>query len=401
MKHLVACALILALSACQAVLEDQVLPDAEVTRGQEEISIDFKPLTYEVARAANASPFARSVIRPGTGQAAGPVREAALLHNTPPPERGPVSYRLGAGDTLALTRLADPARSPASVQENFGSSGTLPDLNGISRPVPDALIVRTAKIAADGNLFFAEAGRVALAGKSVEEARNILSNTLVRNGIDPRFDLSITEFASQHVLFTASSAGGADAGPATGGSAVIPITDIPLSLRQLLVTSGTPIASDKIQVAVLVRGGNSYRMSFDYIFRANTPDYYLTAGDRVSVKSYDYTEPKGYLVGAIASPVAFGISPERRETLADILFVQGGAFETKSARQSEIYVLRGTNPVTAMHLDAKNPARVRIAAELELRPNDVVFVSEKPIYSLGKTIAALLPVDKATNALGN
>ncbi len=37
-------------------------------------------------------------------------------------------------------------------------------------------------------------------------------------------------------------------------------------------------------------------------------------------------------------------------------------------------------PVTAYHLDTTNPARLSIAARVELRPNDIVFAATKPIY---------------------
>ncbi|MEX0827857.1 MAG: hypothetical protein WD005_02790, partial [Haliea sp.] len=274
----------------------------------------------------------------------------------------------------------------------------------------EIILERTAKVGEDGGIFLVETGRVNLEGATLNEARNLLLNALVRNGIDSRFDLAISEFGSQHVLFNIFAPDGANkasgletdgANKASGGkSASIPITDVPLDLRQLLAAAGTPVGSDSIQIVRLIRDGRTYRMTFDHIFKASTPKYYLTGGDRVSVATYNYRQPQGFLVGAIANPVAFPISPERRQSLADILFVPGGAFATTTARQSEIYVLRGTNPVTAMHLDAKNPARVRIAAELELRPNDVVFITQKPFTSLNRAIATLLPLDSATNRLG-
>ncbi|WP_437342879.1 hypothetical protein [Ruegeria arenilitoris] len=71
-------------------------------------------------------------------------------------------------------------------------------------------------------------------------------------------------------------------------------------------------------------------------------------------------------------------------SLADALFGEGG-YSTRTADASQIYVLRASpkpeefGAVTAWHLDARNPAALSIAARMELRPNDIVFIQKQPI----------------------
>ena len=86
------------------------------------------------------------------------------------------------------------------------------------------------------------------------------------------------------------------------------------------------------------------------------------------------------------------IDPSKRETLADILFTQRGALNNLLARRSEVYLLRGKNPSVAYHLDAQNVSRILVAAKTELRPNDIVYVADRPIISFSRTLAEILPL---------
>ena len=86
------------------------------------------------------------------------------------------------------------------------------------------------------------------------------------------------------------------------------------------------------------------------------------------------------------------IDPSKRETLADILFTPKGALNQINAKRSEVYLLRGRNPSVAYHLDAQNVSRILVAAKTELRPNDIVYVAERPIISFSRTLAELTPL---------
>ena len=77
---------------------------------------------------------------------------------------------------------------------------------------------------------------------------------------------------------------------------------------------------------------------------------------------------------------------------ADILFVEDGALNNNLAQRSEVYLLRGRKPSKAYHLDAQNVSRLLVAAKTELRPNDIIFVAQRPIISFARTLAEITPL---------
>ena len=100
---------------------------------------------------------------------------------------------------------------------------------------------------------------------------------------------------------------------------------------------------------------------------------------------------KVFVLGGV-SPQIFKISPANRETLADVLFTSGGAISSTGAKRSEVYLLRGSNPVVTFHLDAQSPTRLIVAEAMELRPNDILYVAEQPIISFNRTLSTIVPL---------
>ena len=111
----------------------------------------------------------------------------------------------------------------------------------------------------------------------------------------------------------------------------------------------------------------------------------------ITVETLSYKDDKVFILGGI-TPQIFKISPINRETLADVLFTTGGVLSSTSAKRSEVYLLRGKEPVVAYHLDAQNPTRLIVAESMELRPNDILFVAEQPIISFNRTLATIVPL---------
>ena len=104
-----------------------------------------------------------------------------------------------------------------------------------------------------------------------------------------------------------------------------------------------------------------------------------------------YKQNKVFILGGV-NPQIFKINPTKRETLADILFTKDGPLADSTAKRSEVYLLRGKNPVIAYHLDAQSPTRIIVADALELRPNDILYVAEQPIISFNRTLATVIPL---------
>ena len=200
-------------------------------------------------------------------------------------------------------------------------------------------------------------------------------------GSQNAFQVEITNFASQKVLLISHGKPGV----------LIPITDIPAKLSEVLAQNGLSIDANSITRISLQRAGITYEFSLDDLLASGGPDIYLQSDDHVSAQVLPYKENKVFILGGV-SPQIFKINPANRETLADVLFTSGGALSTSSAKRSEIYLLRGSNPVVAYHLDAQSPTRLIVADAMELRPNDILYVAEQPIISFNRTLATIVPL---------
>ena len=234
----------------------------------------------------------------------------------------------------------------------------------------------------EGYLVFENVGKVKAAGRTLNELKNEFEN-LMQPVPDSQnaFQIRITGFASQKALLTLHGQPGA----------LIPITDTPAKLSEVLTQNGLSIDTNGITQISLQRDSRTYAFSLDDLLTPGGPDIYLQPEDHISSQVLPYKENKVFILGGV-SPKIFKINPANRETLADVLFTSGGPLSASSAKRSEVYLLRGSNPVVAYHLDAQNPTRLIVADAMELRPNDILFVAEQPIISFNRALATIVPL---------
>ena len=113
-----------------------------------------------------------------------------------------------------------------------------------------------------------------------------------------------------------------------------------------------------------------------------------------------------YLAGEVNNQSRFALPYAQQANLADVLYDNGG-FSTQTGNPAHIYVLRASsNPadfgaVTAWHLNAGNAANITIATQMEMRPNDVVFIEEQPITKWNRALSQFFPplISIATSAV--
>lgn len=334
----------------------------------------------------------------------------------PVPEK---PYEIGVGDVVMLTT----SQAASSVEEMSG----LLALQNRAQPY----VVQD-----DGTILVLSVGRVRLAGLNLEEAAAELFQAMAANQLDPTFSIAVEEFNSKRV-----SIGGAVRNPA-----ILPITITPLTLQEAIVRAGGPATLDTQFITVrLYRDGTLYQVPL-----ADLPqtDVRLVAGDSVYVDT-DYqlekaqayfaeqitlaqfrqsarTEALGqlqaevglrraalseersnfqsrlqadavdrdfvYLTGEVTEQGRFPMPFGRQASLADALFAQGGPIPD-TGNPAEIYLLRGNaqGKVTAFHLDGANPVNLLVATDLQLRPNDIVFVAQQPVTRWNRVVQQLVP----------
>lgn len=237
-------------------------------------------------------------------------------------------------------------------------------------------------IDSEGYLVFETVGKIKAAGRTLNELKNNIKH-LMQPVPDSQnaFQIQITNFASRKALLT----------PYGKPGFLIPITDIPAKLSEVFTQNGLSIDANNITQIRLQRGGQTYEFSLDNLLAPGGPDIYLQPEDHISTQVLPYKENKVFVLGGV-SPQIYKINPANRETLADVLFTSGGPLSASSAKRSEVYLLRGSNPVVAYHLDAQSPTRLIVADVMELRPNDILYVAEQPLISFNRTLATIIPL---------
>ena len=234
----------------------------------------------------------------------------------------------------------------------------------------------------EGNIVFESIGKIGAAGKTLSELKkNIINVMQPVPDSENAFQIQITNFASQKALISVQGELGI----------LIPITDRPTKVSEVLTQNGLSINGNSITQIILQRGQKSYTFNLGDLLSYESPDVFIQPNDRITANILPYKENKVFVLGGV-SPQIFKINPANRESLADVLFTSGGALSSSGAKRSEVYLLRGSNPVVAFHLDAQSPTRLIVAEAMELRPNDILYVAEQPIISFNRTLATIVPL---------
>ncbi len=240
-----------------------------------------------------------------------------------------------------------------------------------------------AIIGAKGNILLPGVGSISAVNRTIDDVHEEISTTLVRKGIKPNFQLELKRFVSKKAYLVQKNI----------GSKVIHLKNSDTTLRQLIFQSNsTSITPNSLTVITLKRNGEVFRMTAEQILNPKTPNIWVADKDHIEIENLAYKPGQVFALSGAGNAQMVFIDPSKRESLADILFTQKGALNNLMAKRSEVYLLRGQNPSVAYHLDAQNVSRILVAAKTELRPNDIVYVADRPIISFSRTLAEILPL---------
>ena len=443
---------LLALTGCGVIYTAPGINDGSPfgTAYGTDYDVKVVPLTYESAAAANLNTYVPArlpaAFQPGAAAAAAeagrmaslpalpggsarPTARPAPLTEVLPPLAEPEPYRIGVSDVLLLA-----VNTPLTVDDLPGLLSAASKRQGY--------IVQD-----DGAIAIPDAGRIRVAGMTLQDAEAEIFRALAASGIDPSFSLEIAEFKSQRV-----SVGGMVNAPA-----LVPISLTPLYLHEAVeLAGGIAPTNPDTTVIQLSRGGNTYRIGMNrFVNDPAARRVLLRNGDSVYVgNAYQESEAQRYFeeqlqlrnalmqsaqyqtqiedirarreataqdllaserqlfkdrlelgaverhfayrTGEVRRPGRVQLPFERSMNLADGLFDEGG-IDIRTGDYAEIYVLRAeTDPqmnggLTAFHLNAENAANLAVATRLELRPNDVIFVAEQPVTSWNRALSQILP----------
>ena len=386
------------LSGCSFVLDEPELSTQISKESQQRVEVKIHPLTKDAVRRLNNQPFIKTLIIPKNDK-------VKLFENGQgfridlPSNSQPLAYKIGIGDVLQLSTIKTPA-PPPNTSGNFlpGASGTLGIMTAPAVIVGDkdptsTISKSTSRVSGDGSVLFIETGRLNVLDKTTSEVRDLVNDALIRNGLDTRFQLEITKFESQSVsLISYNSPVNNLNSDSQIGAALYPISEKPLSLRELLVGAGLLLKKNVVDLVSIQRNRQVYQATLSHIFHHESPNFYLIGGDVITVETFKYKQDNAYIMGGRSTPFIIKVSEEEPVSLANALFTSGGVLASQASKKSEVYLLRGSDPVVAYHLDATDAARLVLSAELELRPNDIVFASTVRIVDFNTVLGLINPL---------
>lgn len=415
------------------------------------------PLTAQTVLVANQQPYSPKRLPDAFYQTTGerqfqsgetlpdapfiPSEIPGTLQLSPPAQILPQTYRIGVGDVVLLATKS--------------TGSTVEELTGLlaAQNRRQGYTVRD-----DGRIAIPEIGQIDIAGLTVEEAEARIFEVLVTNQIDPAFSLEVSEFNSQRVIV----------GGAVKNSTLLPITLKSLTLGEALTASGgIELANNEFGVIRIYRNGTLYQIPVQNYFQdAALQRRLLMDGDAIYVDTtYDLQQALSfyqqriniiaqntqaraqalselqatvelqraalveqrtnfearsqygdierdyvYLTGEVAQQSRFALPFGQKATLADALYDNGG-YNNATGSSRHIYILRAsTNPaefgaVTAWHLNATNAVNFTLATQIEMRPNDIIFIEEQPVTKWGRalqqTFGLLGAALNTANATGN
>ena len=250
-----------------------------------------------------------------------------------------------------------------------------------------------AIVGSKGYVLIPNIGSIYALNRSIDDIHNEISSIIINKGIKPNFQLELEKFASKKIYFVHKNV----------HNKVLHLTDANTSLRQLLIGKNSTsepllkydnssILSNSLDIITLKRNGREFQMTLDQVLDPTTPNILVADEDHIEIENLTYKPGQVFALSGAGNAEMVFIDPSRRETLADILFTNKGALNNLMAKRSEVYLLRGQNPSVAYHIDAQNVSRILVAAKTELRPNDIVYVADRPIISFARTLAEINPL---------
>ena len=246
-----------------------------------------------------------------------------------------------------------------------------------------------AVVGSRGNILLPGIGSIKADNRSLTEVQAEITRVLLEKGLIPNFQLEISDFQSgEFFLVTANG---------RGKTIALDSSELDLKtavLSNTLVDESVNIthSDNKLTMVKLFRNGLLYRMTLQEMLSGGGSKVFIEDGDTIELKDFNYKSGQVFALSGAGNAKIVPIDPSKRETLADILFTENGALSNVLAKRSEIYLLRGRSPSIAYHLDAQNVSRILVAAKTELRPNDIVFVADRPIISFARTLGELSPL---------
>jgi polysaccharide biosynthesis/export protein len=302
-------------------------------------------------------------------------------------------YRIGPADVISVIVWDHPELVMPNLTYDIGSTGgAQPQSVGLaSQRLPGYVVSE------DGLLQFPYVKRFRVGGMTEIEAQQRLEAALEPYIHDPQISLRVIGYRSKKVYVNGE----------VHSPGVKPITDVPMTLAQALHEADGVLSTGDASRMTLLRAGRRYGVCLpEYTSRGlDASRVPLVDGDVLRVPPQ--SDFNVFVLGEVQRPGAVKFRSDGRLTLSQALGMAQPSQETSDP--SQIYLVRPpenvrelrdvrrdplalSRPIDAQvyHLNAKSPQGFALAQQIELRPDDVVYVDAPGIVRWNRVIAQLL-----------
>ncbi len=244
-------------------------------------------------------------------------------------------------------------------------------------------LFEAVRVDANGAISLPYAGRLKVQGKSLPAIEEMVKGSLRHSAaVQPQVMVDLADDRSNSVLVA-----GAVPRPGRFGGIKAPLT----ALDAITLAGGSTLPS--YQADVVIRHGREVK---------RIPYYQLLNGRNVAVepRSELVVEPnlkRFVAMGALSKPGLHEL-PSNQTNLLDALGVAGG-LNDRAADATGVFVFRlegktadGSPKPIVFRLNMRNPESMFLAKQFELLPEDVVYVSNAPMYEWEKIITPIVQV---------
>ena len=275
----------------------------------------------------------------------------------------PSPYRIGPQDVLMVTVWDHPELTlPLGQYRTDAATGMVVD--------------------EDGQMFYPYIGRFKVAGLTVTEARDLLTEKLDKVLQKPQVDLKVLGFRAQKIFVSGE----------VKAPAVYNVTDVPFTLAEAINRAGGFTQFSDQSHLTLSRGDRSWNINFLGLMAQGNLIGKIILKDGDSLHVYHRDEAPVYLLGELRNPKSVS-TYNGRLSLAQAISEAGG-INSESADARSIYVFRRgkfENSVDVFHLDAYSPVAMVLADRFALQSRDVVYIDAGSLVRWNRVVTLLLP----------